>query len=83
MTMMSPGKDVRPGTARSKFQTGRSRPAVETTARPKTGRTLKRRLSAPSGTMSSLAMSLKKSAIGWSSPKRPVWVGPIRFWKRA
>ena len=36
-----------------------------------TGRAVKSFLSAASGTMSSLAMSLTKSAMGWSRPKRP------------
>ena len=44
MTMMSPENDVQPGLARSKFQTGRSRPAVETTARPMAGRTVEEAL---------------------------------------
>ena len=57
--------------------------AVETTAMPKTGRRLNSLLSACSGTMSSLASSLTKSATGWRMPQRPVWVGPIRFWSRA
>ena len=42
--MMSPAKDVGPGTARSKFQTGRSRAAAETTASPKTGRSVEQAL---------------------------------------
>ena len=34
---MSPENEVMLGAARSKFQTGRSRPAVDTMARPKSG----------------------------------------------
>ena len=81
--MISPWKEVKLETAASKCQTGSSSPAVAVTASPTIGTRVKRIRSALFGTISSLAMSLKKSATGWRMPKRPVWVGPIRFCRRA
>jgi hypothetical protein len=46
------------------------------------GATRNRNLSAASGAVSSLLMSLSTSASDWSSPSGPTRVGPSRSWMR-
>ena len=48
-----------------------------------TGAMLNTGRSAPSGTRSSLVISLTKSASGWKRPNGPHLLGPSRAWKRA
>ena len=79
MTMISPWKEVADWKVGLKCHTGSSSPAVSTEVRASMGTALNSFLSASLGTISSLAISLTKSAMGCRMPWLPVCMGPIRF----